>query len=228
MAAKKPSKVKQAASRMKAKLQAAKANKPKGLMAKAKAAKKAARVDPIPRGYHSATPSLTVRGAAAAIGFYQRAFGAKELSRMTSPDGSAIWHAQIKIGDSIIHVADEMPGMGVPAPSDQNPAPGDVFLYLKDADQLFNQAVGAGAKVIMPMAEQFWGDRMGQLRDPYGYTWTLARRVKILTPRQMKEAGEAWAAQQGGAGSDGGGQVASGPQAIPDQPTPNDLPSGAI
>lgn len=221
MAAKKPSKMKQAASRMKAKMQA---KKPKSLLAKAKAAKKG--VEPVPKGYHSATPGLTLRGAARAIEFYKRAFGAKEVSRMSSPDGSAIWHAQLKIGDSFIHVADEMPGSGVVAPSEQNPAPGDTFLYLKDAEQLFNQAVGAGAKVIMPMMDQFWGDRMGMVRDPFGYTWTLAKRVKILTPKQMQEAGAAWAAQQAQpAGSDGGGQIASGPQA--DQ-TQADLPSGAI
>ena len=142
-------------------------------------------VRPIPEGYHSVTPYLTVNGAARAIDFYQRAFGAKEIMRMNGPDGK-IGHAELRIGDSVIMLADEMPG-GSRSPQSLGGTTGGVFLYVEAVDKVFNQAVSAGAKVDMPLENMFWGDRYGRLTDPFGHSWSVATHVENVAPQEMEK-----------------------------------------
>jgi uncharacterized glyoxalase superfamily protein PhnB len=165
----------------------------------AKVAKKAAKkapaklrkkVLPIPKGYHVVTPSIVVRGAANAIEFYKKAFGAKELSRMDGPGGK-IMHAEIRIGDSIVMLSDEFPDMGSSSPETIGGSPASLMIYTKDVDTLFNQAVSAGAKVSMPVSDMFWGDRYGKVTDPFGHQWQLATRKENLSPKEMARRGAA-------------------------------------
>ena len=149
---------------------------------------------PIPDGYHTATPYLIIKDAAAALEFYKKAFGAKEIMRMGSPDGS-IGHAEIQIGNSRIMIASEFPQMGVRSPQSIGGSPVSIFLYVEDVDKVFNQAVAAGATVRMPVADQFWGDRYGKLQDPYGHLWDVATHKEDLTP---EEIGKRAAAAMGG------------------------------
>ena len=141
---------------------------------------------PVPAGYHRVTPHLTVRDARATIEFYKKAFGAVERSCMAGPDGKTVIHAAIQIGDSIVFLNDEFPQMGALAPVAMN-TPVTLHLYVEDADQLFQQAVSAGAKVVMPLADQFWGDRYGIVKDPSGHQWSIAHHIEDLTPAQMHE-----------------------------------------
>jgi len=143
-------------------------------------------VRPIPEGYHSVTPYLTVNGAARAIDFYQRAFGAKEIMRSNAPDGK-IGHAELKIGDSIIMLADEMPGSGTRSPQSLGGTTSGVFLYVDGVDKVFNQAVAAGAKVETPLANMFWGDRYGKLIDPFGHSWNLATHIEDVAPQELEK-----------------------------------------
>ena len=176
-------------------------------MAAKKAAKKAVKkkvsrkpakkkVQPIPKGFHSVTPNLVVRDCSAAIDFYKKVFGAKELSRMPTPDGRAIWHAELRIGDSIVFVNDATPGMEAMLPTPERPAPTSLWIYAKDADEKFDRAVKAGCGAVMPMMDMFWGDRSGTVKDPYGYLWGISKHVKDMTPKQMREAGKAFAESQ--------------------------------
>src|SRR5215510_5781278 len=142
---------------------------------------KAARA--VPAGYHTITPSLTLDNAAQTIDWYKRALGAEELSRSVGPDGR-IMHAEIKIGDSRIMMNDVMMGKG---PHAYGGSPLSLWLYVEDADALFNRAVGAGAKVQMPLADQFWGDRGGAIADPEGYTWWISTRKEDFTPAEMNQ-----------------------------------------
>ncbi|WP_395833075.1 VOC family protein [Archangium violaceum] len=154
--------------------------------AAAKAPTKARKkVQPIPKGYHIVTPSLIVRGAAQAIEFYKKAFGAKELYRMEGPDGKML-HSEIKIGDSIIMVGDEYPDMGASSPQSIGGSASSLMIYTRDVDALFNQAVAAGAKVAMPVADMFWGDRYGKVTDPFGHQWQLATHKEDISPKEMK------------------------------------------
>jgi len=141
---------------------------------------------PIPQGYHSITPYLTVNDARRAIDFYQRAFGAKEIMHMDGPDGK-IGHAELKIGDSVIMLADEMPGGGCRSPRSLGGCSCGIFLYVDNVDQIFNQATQAGCKVEMPLADQFWGDRYGKLTDPFGHSWSVATHKEDVTPEEMKK-----------------------------------------
>lgn len=174
-------KAKQVVSKVKAKAQSAKA---KGKAAVKKPAR--TKVSPIPKGYHTATPSLTVRGAASALEFYKKAFGAKVLSRMDGPDGK-VMHAEIKIGDSIVMLGDEMIEMGAKSPATVGGTSSAIMLYVKDVDGAYAKAVAAGATPTMPVADQFWGDRYGRLLDPYGHDWALASRKEKLTLKQMQK-----------------------------------------
>ena len=144
-------------------------------------------VKPIPEGHHTVTPYLTLRGATRAIDFYKKAFGAKEVYRMESPQGM-IMHAEIKIGDSMIMLADEMPGMGNKSPETVGGTTGGVFLYVDDVDKFFNQAVAAGAKADMPVADQFWGDRYGVVADPFGHHWSLGQPVREVSIDEIRAA----------------------------------------
>ena len=142
---------------------------------------------PIPSGFHTITPHLVIDGAAEAIEFYKSAFNAEELSRMPfpGPDGKVrLGHAALRIGDSILFLSDTFPGRGSPGP--QGASPVTIHLYVTDADAAFKQAVDAGAKVAMPLADMFWGDRYGQLVDPFGHHWSIAEHLEDLTPDQMR------------------------------------------
>jgi len=144
------------------------------------------RVNAIPKGYHSVTPYLTVNDAARALEFYKRAFGAQEVMRMDGPDGK-IGHAEIKIGDSMIMLADEMPGMGARSPQSLGGTTAGVMLYVENADTVFNQALSAGAQVDMPLADMFWGDRYGRLKDPFGHSWSVATHIEDVAPAEMSK-----------------------------------------
>lgn len=139
---------------------------------------------PIPDGYHAVTPYLIIKGAAQAIDFYQRIFGARERLRIPGP-GGAVMHAEIEIGDSCIMLADEFPQMGALSPLTLRGTPVFVHLYVPDADAMFNQAVAAGAKSEQPMENKFYGDRSGTLLDPFGHRWTLATHVEDVSPEEI-------------------------------------------
>ena len=147
-------------------------------------------VKPIPDGYHSVTPALTIKGAAEAIEFYKKAFGAQELNRFPGPDGKSIMHAEIKIGDSSIMLCDEMPQMGCLSPKSTGGPSGSIYLYVQNSDDVFNKAVSAGAKPKMPMMDGFWGDRIGSIEDPFGHVWTIATRKIEMSMEEVKKAGE--------------------------------------
>src|SRR5712692_9534763 len=140
---------------------------------------------PIPKGYHSVTPYLIMQNAARAIDFYRRAFGAKEITRMDGPNGK-ILHAEIKIGDSMIMLSDEMPGTGARSPQSLGGTTAGIFLYVENVDSVFNQAVSAGAKADTQPADMFWGDRYGKLTDPFGHSWSLATHKEDVSPEEMK------------------------------------------
>jgi PhnB protein len=143
-------------------------------------------VKPIPEGYHTATPYLIVRNAARAIEFYKKAFGATELMRMAEPSGR-IGHAEIRIGDSPIMLADEVPEMGFRSPESFGGSPVSILLYVEEVDAVFNQAVAAGAKVQRPVADQFYGDRTGGVTDPFGHTWYIATHKEDVSPEEMRK-----------------------------------------
>ena len=147
-------------------------------------------VKPIPDGYHSVTPTLTISGASDAIEFYKKAFGANEVYRFQGPDGKSIMHAEIRIGDSAIMLCDEMPQMGCLSPKTIGGPSGSIYLYVNDADSVFNKAVSAGAKPIVEMMDGFWGDRMGAISDPFGHRWTIATRKKDMTEEEIEKAGK--------------------------------------
>jgi PhnB protein len=149
------------------------------------------KVNPIPQGSHTITPHLCVNGAAEAIEFYKKAFNAKELSRVPSPDGTKLIHAGIKIGDSILFLYDEVPQFGALGPKSIGGTPVRIHLYVEDADSLYNQAVKAGAEIGMPLANQPWGDRYGTLTDPFGHSWGLATHVEDVSPEELKRRFEA-------------------------------------
>jgi PhnB protein len=148
----------------------------------------------IPKGYHTVTPSLFVVGAAKAIEFYKKALGAQELMRFPGPDG-AIMHAEIKIGDSIVMLADEMPDQGGRGPKSIGGTPVSFFVYRENVDAEWKRAVDAGAKVLVPLADQFWGDRTGCLEDPFGHQWWLAQHLQDLTPEEIQKNAEAFFSQ---------------------------------
>jgi PhnB protein len=153
-------------------------------------------VNPIPKGMHTLTPNLVIRDCAKAIEFYKRALGAQEVSRMPAPDGKGIWHAELRIGDSMVFMNDEMPGMGRPAPVPEKPVPVTMWLYVQDCDAAFRRAMQAGAKETMKPADMFWGDRCAGVADPYGYLWSFATHQKDLTDEEVRRAGEEFARSQ--------------------------------
>jgi len=146
----------------------------------------ATKTNPIPTGYHAATPYLTLSDCARAIDFYKKAFGAQELMRMNGPNGK-IGHAEIKIGDSVVMLADEMPGGGGRAPKSLGGTTGGIFLYVNDVDSSYKQAVDAGAQADMPPADMFWGDRFGKLTDPFGHSWMMATHKEDVAPAEMQK-----------------------------------------
>jgi len=153
-------------------------------------------VKPVPDGYHTVTPYLIINGAAAALEFYKKAFGAIELFRMDAPGGK-IGHAEIKIGDSPIMLADEYPDMGYRGPKAIGGTPVSIMLYVEDVDAVFNRTVAAGAKVKQPVKDQFYGDRSGTLEDPFGHVWSIATHKEDLPPEEIGKRAQEWMKQQG-------------------------------
>lgn len=159
------------------------------------------KISPIPEGFNTITPHLVVKNAADAIEFYKKAFGAQELSRQTLPDGKSIMHAVLRVANSMIMLADEYPRYGSEGPvkcgSPMSIGGNSVFLflYVEDADTVFNKAVAAGAKSIMPLMDAFWGDRYGQLLDPFGHLWEISTHKRDLSYEEIEKAGRAFFAE---------------------------------
>lgn len=142
---------------------------------------------PVPQGMHTVTPHIVCAGASDAIEFYKKAFGATETSRLPGPDGR-LMHASIRIGDSTVMLVDEMPQHGSLGPKALKGTSVILHLYVDDADAFAARAAAAGARITMPVSEMFWGDRYGQLEDPFGHRWSVATHVRDLTPPQIQEA----------------------------------------
>ena len=147
-------------------------------------------VSPIPEGYHSVTPYLVMKNAATAIEFYKKAFGAVELLRMAAPGGK-IGHAEIKIGDSPVMLADEYPDMGFKGPESLGGTPVSLMIYVDDVDKIFPQAIAAGGKEVRPLQNQFYGDRSGTLTDPFGHVWTISTHVEDVPEEELAKRAEA-------------------------------------
>ncbi len=145
-----------------------------------------------PQGYNNVMPYLIVNGAAKAIEFYKKIFGAKEIMRMADPEGR-VGHAELQIGDTRICLADEYPQMGARSPQTIGGSPVSLFTYVKDADSTVKQAVAAGAKLTREVADQFYGDRMGSIEDPFGHTWYIATHKEDVPPEELKRRSEAMA-----------------------------------
>ena len=144
-------------------------------------------VKPIPEGYHTLTPSLTVRNAERAIEFYKQAFGAEVRGGVAKgPDGK-VMHAELKIGDSVIMLTDEYPEFGSKSPQSIGDSGMGLHIYLDNVDAAFDRAVKAGASVEMPVMDQFWGDRYGKLKDPFGHKWSMATHVRDMSQDEMKK-----------------------------------------
>ena len=141
----------------------------------------------IPQGMHSVTPHLICAGAAKAIDFYRQAFGAEEIARLPGPDGR-LMHAAVKIGDSQVMLVDEMPEWGALGPKSLKGSPVTIHLYVEDVDAVVARAVKAGAKVTMPVADQFWGDRYGKLEDPFGHHWSIATHLRDVSMEDAQKA----------------------------------------
>ena len=156
----------------------------------------AGKVKAVPEGTHSITAHLMVREATKAIEFYQKAFGAEVLGVHKTPDGK-VMHATLKIGDSQLMLADEFPGMSNPSAQTLGSSPVVLNLYSENVDTLFNQAVSAGATVKMPLANQFWGDRYGQIVDPFGHSWALGAHIEDVAPEEMERRANAMFAEMG-------------------------------
>ena len=144
---------------------------------------------PIPEGFHTLTPHLVCRDAARAIAFYEKAFGAKELGRSLMPDGKSIMHALLKFGNSHVMLADEFPQWNSLGPQAIGGSPVTLHLYVEDTDQTYKRAMDAGAQSKMPPMDMFWGDRYGQVVDPFGHIWAIATHVKDIPPDEIEKAG---------------------------------------
>jgi len=145
---------------------------------------------PIPDGYHTATPYLIIGGAGDAIEFYKKAFGAQELFRFPTPDGK-IGHAEIKIGDSPIMLADEYPDMGYKGPQSLGGSPVSIMIYVENVDTIFNQAVAAGATVKEAVTDKFYGDRLGTVTDPFGHVWHISTHKEDVSIEEMQKRAQA-------------------------------------
>lgn len=147
-----------------------------------------AKVKPIPDGMHTVTPHLVCKDAGKAIEFYEKAFGAETVMRLDMPDGKGLMHACLRFGDSAVMLADEFPDWNSLGPSSRGGTTVVLHIYVPDADAFFEKAIKAGAEVVMPLGDAFWGDRYGQLKDPFGHIWSVATHVKDLTPEEIAEA----------------------------------------
>ncbi len=158
----------------------------------------------IPEGFHAITPGLTCRNASKAIEYYKKVFGATERMRMDGPGGS-IMHAEIQIGDSVMFVNDEFPGMAE-APKEGQLPYASLFLYTEDADAVVSRAVAEGGTMVMPPQDMFWGDRYGKVTDPFGHQWGVATHIEDVSPEEMEKRSAAWAASMAGTAAKAAGQ----------------------
>ena len=147
---------------------------------------------PVPEGYHAVTPSFTFKDSQKAIEFYKRAFSAKVLDVFPNLSGPGIMHATIQIGNSIVMMGDENPGQNCKSAETLGSSPISLYVYVADADAVFTQAVAAGGTAMMPVADMFWGDRAGQIKDPFGYSWMIATHTRDLTDEQIRKGAEAF------------------------------------
>ena len=150
------------------------------------------KISPVPKGYRTVTPYLTVSNAAAAIAFYQAAFGAEEVTRVIGEDGVTVLHCELKIGNSIVLLADEIPEAGILSPIKLGGTPTLIHLYVKDVDEFWQQALFAGATEIAPLVDTYWGDRCGKLMDPFGHAWSVASKVERVSQEDIQA--RAWSA----------------------------------
>ena len=150
------------------------------------------KIRPIPEGLHTLTPYLILRAAPKAIEFYKKAFRAQEISRSIGPDGKSILHANLRIGDSIIMLSDEFPEMSCHSPQSLGGTSVTIHMYVDDVDSTFGKAVSSGATILMPLIDTFWGDRYGQVLDPFGHRWSLATRKQNLSKEEIERAGKAF------------------------------------
>jgi PhnB protein len=148
----------------------------------------------IPKGFHTLTPSIVVAGAAKAIDFYKKALGAEEVMRFAGPDGK-IMYAELRIGDSPLMLGDEMPDQGAKGPKSYGGTPVSFFVYSENVDAAWKRAVDAGGKSVVPLDDQFWGDRAGCLEDPFGHKWWLAQHTQDMTQEELRKAAEAMFSQ---------------------------------
>lgn len=147
----------------------------------------ARKVTPVPKGYRTANPVLIVRDADTALSYYETVFGAEVLSRDYARDGVTILQAEMKIGNTILRVADEMPAFGIFSPTSLGGSPVIVQLYLSEVDEMWNRVVESGARVAAPLADTYWGERFGRFVDPFGHVWNIAKRTEMLTPGEIAE-----------------------------------------
>lgn len=152
-------------------------------------------VKDVPEGFHTVTPCLTLKNSLEAVDFYQKAFGAKNLGVLRAPDGESTMHAMIQIGDSILMMGDERPDQECRSAESLGASPIGLYIYVPNADEAFEQAVDAGAAVLMPVDDMFWGDRCGTVKDPFGYAWTIATHVRDLTDEEIREGAESFYAK---------------------------------
>jgi PhnB protein len=152
------------------------------------------KVQPIPKGYEGATPYLIIKGAGNALDFYKKGFGATEIMRIPAP-GEKVGHAEIKIGKAIIMLADEFPEMGAKSPQILGGTPVSIMIYVEDVDSFVKRAVNAGARVLHPVENKFYGDRSGTLEDPFGHQWHFATHVEDVPPEEMAKRSEAFMKQ---------------------------------
>ncbi len=147
----------------------------------------ARKVTPVPKGYRTANPVLIVRGADAALSYYETVFGAEVMSRDYAQDGITILQAEMKVGNTILRIADEMPEFGIFSPTSLGGSAVIVQLYLSEVDAFWTRAVDSGARVAVPLADTYWGERFGRFVDPFGHVWNIAKRTEILTPGEIAE-----------------------------------------
>jgi uncharacterized glyoxalase superfamily protein PhnB len=152
-------------------------------------------INPVPEDFHTITPQLVVKGVTEAIGWYTRALGANELLRNVAPDGEKVMHAELLLGDSRFFVHDEFPGLASPASLGGSSV--TLHLYVQDVDALYARAVDAGAEPLQPPENQFWGDRYGMIRDPFGHRWSIASRIEDLSPRELQARASQWTKERG-------------------------------
>jgi PhnB protein len=160
-----------------------------------------AKPKPMPDGYHTTTPHLTVNGAEKAIEFYKNAFGAHEIMRMPGPGGKGLMHAEIKIGDSIIMLADEHPRMGERSPQSLGGCTGSIYLYVENVDSVCAKALAAGATARGPVSDMFWGDRVGRVADPFGQEWSIATHTEDLSNEEIGKRAQAFMAKMSASGA---------------------------